>query len=417
MLFCHALRSEKRYLPHRKLGEDFTFTLFEKANVVDEKSWTEIAGKQNLFFNLEFLHLVERGQHARLQCRYAIVYRNQKPCGILYFQITDFNAGVFGDLLNGEVNGISSAKRNLFTRYINANRNETLMRLFTCGNNLISGDYGMKKNSTVDEITFNTLALKIVDAMSREEKLRGTISAVLLKDYDTPLVPEDIFNKEKYQRFIIEPNMVIEIPDGVRTLAEYAALFSKKYRNRTKKILEHGKKLNQEYFDLNQIKKHEKEIYSLYENIFDKAKFKLIKLPENYFSEMKRIFGDKFILKVSFFEERIVSFFTCMIMPENILEAHYVGMDYNLNPEFELYQNILYSLIEETIILNFKKINLGRTAAEIKSTVGARPENLYCYLKAQNMISSMMQKPFIQFLQPGQWIQRNPFREEQLAGK
>ena len=60
MLFCHALRSEKRYLPHRKLGEDFTFTLFEKANVVDEKSWTEIAGKQNLFFNLEFLHLVQK---------------------------------------------------------------------------------------------------------------------------------------------------------------------------------------------------------------------------------------------------------------------------------------------------------------------------------------------------------------------
>ena len=412
MFFCRPLSTSKRFSVSRKIDDTFSFTLFEKADNVDSAQWTSICGPDHVFFNLRFLALIEHGTHAHLQCRYAIIYHRHQPCGIMYFQVTDFNAGVFGDLLNHEVNDLTKTRRNLFRRYIQANRHEVLMRLFTCGNNLVSGQYGMMNNDLVDEETFNCLALEITRVVSKEEKLRGTISAVLLKDFRQPLTPLKSMVEEKFQPFNVEPNMLVEIPQGVSGLNEYISLFSKKYRNRAKKILEASSSLRHIHLDYEGIKTHEKEIYSLYEQLFEKAKFKLIKLPLNYFSEMKKIFGQRFILRISRLEEKIVSFYSCILMEDDTLEAHYVGLNYEKNPEFDLYQNILYALIQEALRHQLSRVNLGRTAAEIKSTVGARPEELICYIRPQNLISGMMQKPFIQFLQPGQWIRRNPFSEE-----
>ena len=102
-------------------------------------------------------------------------------------------------------------------------------------------------------------------------------------------------------------------------------------------------------------------------------------------------------------------------MPDGSLEAHYIGFDYEMNNRFNLYQNILYSMINEAIIHKQTVVNLGRTAAEIKTTVGAKAENLICYIKPQNTISKLIQKPFISFLQPAEWIPRNPFKEENLV--
>ena len=72
-------------------------------------------------------------------------------------------------------------------------------------------------------------------------------------------------------------------------------------------------------------------------------------------------------------------------------------------------------MIGEGIKHKRTKINLGRTAAEIKTTVGAKAENLICYIKPQNTISRIIQKPFISFLQPSEWVPRNPFKEENVV--
>jgi hypothetical protein len=101
-------------------------------------------------------------------------------------------------------------------------------------------------------------------------------------------------------------------------------------------------------------------------------------------------------------------------MPDGSLEAHYIGLDYEYNGQFNLYQNVLYGMIDEAIKNKLSKVNLGRTAAEIKTTVGAKPVDLICYIKPQNTISKLIQKPFISYLQPAEWIPRNPFKEESI---
>src|SRR5690606_14699551 len=155
---------------------------------------------------------------------------------------------------------------------IDSNSEETLLRLFTCGNNLVSGDHGFIFLDSVPEHVASGLLLSITELLSREEKLRGTISAVLLKDFETPLQPEKLFLTEGYSVFQVEPNLVVELPPGVENLDQYVALFSKKYRNRARTILKASSSLEIREMSAQEMVAREKEIYQLYENLFKKAK-------------------------------------------------------------------------------------------------------------------------------------------------
>jgi hypothetical protein len=410
--FCKPLPSGKRFLPFREINEDYSFSLFRQAEDIPADDWDVVTSGKTTFLEREYLSVVEGGEYARLMCRYAVVYHRRKPCGVIYFQIVDFKAEVFGDLLSQQVETIRSRRMNLFERYIDSNRNEVLMRLFTCGNNLVSGKYGFLFSPSVPQEEAHELLLEITDLVSKEEKLRGTISAILLKDFDRPLEPAALFRAEKYAPFFVEPNMIVNIPPGISSLQEYTELFSKKYRNRAKTIFRNGADLELRELNLEEIRRHEARIYELYEEIFSRAKFKLIKLPKNYFSAVKAIYPERFIVKGLFYEDRLQAFGSSFVMGEDTLEAHYIGFDYSLNTRFDLYQNLLYLMISEGIRHGLGKVDLGRTAAEIKTTVGARAEDLICYIRPQNTISRIIQKPFISFLQPAEWTPRNPFREE-----
>lgn len=412
--FCKPVSSKKRFLPFRGLNDDFSFSLYEKALAIPQKDWELITKKSTIFLEKDYLQILENCQHTKLIPRYAIVYFKNQPCGIIYFQIVDFKAEIFGDLLYNQVEAIKSTRLSLFEKYIGSNKEEVLLRLFTCGNNLVSGEYGFLFSEKINKEEAHTVLLKLIDVVSKEEKLARTISAILIKDFHLPLEPKNLLKGQKYSDFFVEPNLIVDIPEGVDSIDSYVALFSKKYRNRAKSIFKNLDGVEIRSLNKDEILLHEERLYNLYEGIFEKAKFKLIKLPKNYFSSVKSIYENKFNVKAFFYNNKIIAFASCFKMPDNSLEAHYIGLDYEFNSKFNLYQNILYAMIDEAINNKLSKVNLGRTAAEIKTTVGAKAVDLICYIKPQNTISKIIQKPFISFLQPAEWIPRNPFKEEGL---
>ncbi len=410
--FCKPVSSKKRFIPFREINPDFSFTLFDRASRVIKFEWQSITHKQSVFLEIDFLQLLESVESSNLISRYVIIYKNAVPCGIIYFQIIDFKAEVFGSILADKVEDIKSTRMNLFEKYLDSNKDETILRLFTCGNNLVSGEHGFLFLPEIAKESQSELVLQIIDVIGKEEKLGGAISAILIKDFEQPLEPADLFEKERFTQFLVEPNLVVDIPENSNSIDEYILLFSKKYRNRAKTILKKGAILTQKFLEEDELKKYENEIYQLYENIYERAKFKLIKLPKHYFLETKKIFLTEFLVKGFFLEDKLVAFSSSFFISNNVLEAHYIGLNYDLNLQYELYQNVLYSLIDIAITTKKQQVNLGRTAAEIKTTVGAKAQDLICYIKPQNTISKIIQKPFINFLKPSKWVARNPFKEE-----
>lgn len=414
MLFCKPLRSKLRYKPNRVIGRKLSFTEFEKAEYISVKDWNEVIGTTNYFFQIPYLKLIEQCSNVSLRCRYVLIYKNLKPCGIIYFQLTDFKANTFGQLLESEIQEVQSKRLKLFEKYLQSKEEEdVLFRMLTCGNNLISGEYGFLKNNRIKDEEFYKVLCTIIKTISSEEDLRGKISAVLIKDFYKPIKTIEKSTAFKGQSFSVEPNLVLEFPEGVKTLEEYILLFSKKYRNRAKSILKLRQEFEIKLLTASEIEKHQNEIYKLYENVYNRAKFKLLKLPKNYFYESKVIFEDKFLFKAFFNSGKLVGFSTWFEINKDALETHYIGLDYEVNENLNLYQNILYDYIDAGIRAGVKAINFGRTAAEIKTTIGAKPKDLICYIQPQNTLSKILVSPFIEFLKPKQWIPRNPFKEEQ----
>lgn len=416
MLFCKPLRNKSRYKPFRTIDETYSFTEYDRASLVNKADWYKVVSEGSIFFNLDYLKLVESSTHAVLKCRYVLVYKNGAACGIIYFQLTEFKANVFGDLLGNEIDELKSKRLRLFEKYVESkDADDILFRLFTVGNNLVSGEYGFLRTEKVSKKDFHTILNTLIKTISSEESLRSHIAAVLVKDFEEPL--KELEESKKFESFNVEPNLVVDIPKGLGSLENYLALFSKKYRNRAKSILKNRSEFIMKDLEIEEIERNAELIYHLYHNIYAKAKFKLLLLPRNYFAETKKIFSDRFFMKGLYADGKLIAFSSWFNMPDNSIEAHYIGMDYELNSKLELYQNILYSFIEIAIATGKEKVNLGRTAAEIKTTVGAKAHDLICYLQPQNTVSKFIAKPFIEFLKPKEWIPRNPFKEDLPADK
>ena len=219
-LFCKPVSSKRRFLPHRLLNQGFTFTLFPSVAAVPSSEWESLSGQSSIFLNPAYLSIVEKCTYTSMLCRYVIVYYNKKPCGIIYYQVITFKAGTLGDLVTAQFQNGQSKRLSMFEKYIESNRNEELLRLFTCGNNLISGDYGFVFSKDINQQTATELLLNITETIAREEKIRGAICAILIKDFHKPLEPSRLLDNEKYTRFAVEPNMVVEIPEGVTNKEE-----------------------------------------------------------------------------------------------------------------------------------------------------------------------------------------------------
>ena len=61
-----------------------------------------------------------------------------------------------------------------------------------------------------------------------------------------------------------------------------------------------------------------------------------------------------------------------------------------------------------------KKVIYGRTAAELKSTIGAVPSNSKSAVYISNRILNVILKPFVSKLALKKWIQRDPFKSSYI---
>ena len=103
--------------------------------------------------------------------------------------------------------------------------------------------------------------------------------------------------------------------------------------------------------------------------------------------------------------------FVSGVVNKNSLDAHFVGIDYQKNRTYAIYQRMLYEYIKIGISKKLKIINFGRTASEIKSSVGAIPQDLTMYLRHKKTIKNKILKLFLQRVQATPFQQKFPFKK------
>ncbi len=96
----------------------------------------------------------------------------------------------------------------------------------------------------------------------------------------------------------------------------------------------------------------------------------------------------------------------------NDLVGHFLGASTDINTKYQLYLNMLIHYIRHGIHGRFQRILLARTAIEIKSSVGAEPEEMMCFIAHRNKLYNRWVPNLLEFLKPRKpYILRTPFKE------
>jgi predicted N-acyltransferase len=381
---------------------------------LDKSAWEKVVPAENFFLQWDYLQAFEKIVPGNMRFHYGLLFSGKKPLAAFYFQVVHLTAEEISYILqpitsSSKIHDLGNGLR----EWLKKCREDNGFRILVSGNNFVSGEYGVSLSKEADpEQVFLALG-ETVKVITNNDRTPGKISAILVKDFfqDTAINGADFLRKKRYHRFLVEPEMIVPVSADWKKFDDYLSALSKKYRNRAKAVFKKTEKLEVVELDADALEKASAEIYKLYHNVFDRAKFRLSVLHPDYFLEMKKQFPATFRIFGYSENGKWVAFRSSFHLQDH-LEAHFIGIDYDVNAKNPLYQRVLYDFIAEGIEAGYQKVFLGRTAAEMKSTVGAEPHDLVCYIRHRNGLSNQVIRPFIDYLKPSPWVPRAPFKEE-----
>ncbi len=278
------------------------------------------------------------------------------------------------------------------------------------GNMLVTGNYGMHYPSKNNIETFalaEEVIAKGIEFLANNKLAK--IGPILIKDFFTDEV-EGIDNFAKSVKFKVQPNMIFELNPSWSKMEDYVAALKAKPRtkyNKTRSLFQSIQSIN---LDLPALEKYKDEMHKLYLNISSNAGFNLFYLEKEYFMCLKKTLGDAFIVTGYFENEKLIGFST-LIKHRTEIDAHFLGYDFESNSQLSLYLNMLYDMTEYAINKNASTVIFSRTAMEIKSSVGAKAHDMYCFLTHTNRFyNKLTPKVVNQLYKEVEWTERNPFK-------
>ena len=283
------------------------------------------------------------------------------------------------------------------------------------GNNMLTGPNTFRFSKSISQKSGFIALDGAVKQISKSLSGKGLkVHLTIWKDFKVE-IPKDaiIPDVEKYFKFSTQPNMVLDIRDHWKTEEDYVSDLSKKYRDQYKRARKKNDGIEKRQLTLDEIKGSNDKIYDLYLTVARNAPFNTFWLAKNHFVTLKEELGDDFLFYGYFLDGALIGFDT-LIKNGTSMDTYFLGYDENCQRDKMLYLNMLYNMIGYSISKGFKKVIFARTALEIKSAVGAKPVNLYGYIRHQNgLINSWMPKLFPYFEPEMIWKERHPFKDEE----
>ena len=384
------------------MNSKIQFTIYSKVSELPE-NWNSLA-VDNIFLSKEYLEILDRSAPTNLTCFFIGLFDNEELVGIALSQFIDLNQlESFGD----RDKCIKTSVRNLIFKNF-------CSHVLLIGNNMLTGQNAFAFSDKISKKSIAGVLLLAMEDLKKELQTLGKkVHITTLKDFE----PTDIvaFEKETFKdyfQFSTQPNMLFSIPETWKTEQDYIAALSKKYRDQYKRARKKAVDVEKRKLNLEEITLHEEEIYELYFHVAQNAPFNTFYLAKNHFRVFKEILKDKFLFYGYFLDGKLIGFNT-LIKNGDAMDTYFLGYDDSIQKEKMLYLNMLYDMIAYSINKGFHEIVFARTALEIKSSVGAKPTEVFGYIKHETKLIDRCTKTIFNYLEPKTiWQERNPFKEQ-----
>jgi predicted N-acyltransferase len=192
---------------------------------------------------------------------------------------------------------------------------------------------------------------------------------------------------------------------------DYEIALKHKYAQRFRKIRSAWNGLEIIELDSIATETNKKILFNLYWQVSDKQTVRLGNLTEDFLPLLKKSHSKELRIWLVKEKEKPVAFFSAWVHLF-AFDMFYIGFDYQQNERLQLYFNILFFSVEQTLAFGKKKLILGRTALEAKARLGCAPKYLSTYLFIKN---PLVRKVIFQLQQnisskEGEWENRHPFK-------
>jgi hypothetical protein len=378
-------------------GQIYHATLFYSW---DSPLFPELAGS-SIFLSKAYHKALAEAPPSDMEFMYVRLESENELVGMLCFLISHFNPG---ESLK------KHARKNLFNRLRYKLASLINLKVLCLGNTLVTGDYGFCFHHSISDKMRTLLMMETIDWMLTMPAFRD-IRMVFVKDFYDDIfrdLPDSPFCK-KYHFIDTQPSMILDIDISWKNLDGYLAALKSKYRIRARKAINVAQTLKKEELDVIQISENEDVLHELYLKVVDDVGFNLFILSKGYFTALKKSLGDQFHVWVYRENDEIISFYT-VFEDRDILDAHFLGYDPEVNHHYKLYLNMLLSMIDYAAVKGFRQLQLSRTATEIKSSVGAVGVPMWSYLRIPNKwLNSWVPLAYSFFKPDLGWVERKPF--------
>ncbi len=330
-----------------------------------------------------------------MRCHFVGIYQVNELIGTAIFQEIDLNSL---QSLGNRDNCLKNTIRDFLFRKFSS-------KLLITGNNMLSGQNAYCISQDADE----RKVLEVLQSIAQNWTKKAHIK--LIKDFNS----NDFIhtNNNSFQSdfcFSAQPSMVFSIQSNWKKEADYVNDLSKKYRDQYKRCRKKGQSLQVQEFNLTDIEKNIELIHKLYLHVAENAPVNTFFLPKNHFITFKNELKEDFIFRGYYDNQELVGFST-VIKHDSVLETYFLGYNESIQKEKMLYLNMLYDMIQCGIENGFKQINFGRTALEIKSSIGAEPIELKGFMRHSNALIQFGLPWIFPLMEPKvRWTPRNPFK-------
>jgi hypothetical protein len=367
---------------------------------VDE--WNAVVPADRSFLSIGYLRALSESDENVMSARAAIFKRYGKVIGVGVFQITHFTTS-------------EDAYTNWFLRLVNAVasiiRGRHVHNVLICGNALATGEHGCYFLPNVSSEDATASLVSAMDEIAAIESRRGKrICAMVVKDfYPRSATFAAHLENYRFKTFRIDHNMVLPLLPEWRSFDDYLNSMNTKFRTKAKAALAKSAPLEAVEMDEKSITAQMNDLSVLYGNVHNRADFRLGSCDLSVMPAMKLALGPSFRVLGFFLKGELVGFMTAFACGD-ALEAHVIGFDYELNRQYSIYSAMLYKYVEWAIAGKSSYVIFGRTAAEIKSSIGAYPVDLICAFRHNRFISNALLSRVFHYVKPSPFDQRFPYK-------
>jgi len=382
--------------------DSFTSTIYNSVYDIPPNHWENLNCTSNVYFSPKFINAFE-SSNPKIDFKYIVVSNHNTAVALALIQTIEL--GVDAILKNIKI----SERLKGFIHSILCNNS---IRIMFGGNIFLSGEHGLFINDDVNKVDTLTVVAKEIKALANSTK---PLHAVLVKDFlNQSLGLTNHFKNFGFTPMHVEPNMILELDTNWKTFEDYKKALKSKYRIKVNKADKTSKTLTARIFSESDFATYKEELQKLYENTIANANFNAQVLDLNTYIKLRAIYHENFIVKAYFIKDKLIGFLTALAN-NNHLDAHFIGLNYELNKKHAIYPRILNDYVRIGIEKQVSHINFGRTASEIKSTIGAVPADLTVYIRHKRPLINAIIRVLIQRIKIKEFKQHAAFKIKKEA--